>query len=274
MCGTEQRSMRYLTEIAAVLQGSSEAEEYDPTGATPADLSNVLLWLEASTSTVTNAANGSGGAMVDGQTVGRWIRPGDSPTSPAFPYATQTVGADKPVLNTVQGKYWLESDVGDHADLSSDVVLSGDFVLWAVVRLVTPDIGEELDILRDSTGSARIYIQVVGAEEVNLVVVNDSGNTVLANIFGYDDDLLVRIRRVSGTVHLLVSGFAEANAGSLAGTLTCDMVASGTLDNGIGAIVISTNAVYAASPPSFIDGASGYFATSTANVESAWGVSI
>jgi hypothetical protein len=245
-------------------------------GTTPADLSNVVLWLEAAAGTVRNAADGTGGTMSDGETVGRFIRPGDSLTSPAFPYATQATAGDKPPLEIASSKYWVKGGSSDFLSLSPSDALAGDFVLWAVVKRTT---ATDLVLMANNSATAS-SVPLDSGNHAGLVADTGDASSVIADAAGTS---LVRWRRSGSNSYFAATGIAEQ---LLSGTLGTGAITPDTLlalpgdgyfsasTAAIGAILISTNAGHAAAPPSYIDGPTGYFKTSTANVAAAWGVSL
>lgn len=257
-----------LTGLSSIAGGSAAPS--------PATLPAVALWLRGGADWMRAAADGTGSAPSTTDPIGRWVRPGDSLTSPAFRYATQATAGDRPTVTIATGVHTLNAASGDDIDLSSDVSLAGDFVMWVVLTT------DRSNFFLWAGGAATNGFFRVAASG-RITASPDSGSpqptTAVDKLVATSTRTLVRMRRVSDNLYVATSGYAEVDLGAMAGTLTVNRLLSAggftsTVVASIGEILISTDATTAATPPAAIDGAGGYFDTNAYLGTPAWGVSI
>lgn len=246
-------------------------------GSDPTGLTSVALWLRAMSTTVRNAADGTGAAMSDGQAVGRWIQPSDTLASPTHVYGSEPT--NKPTLEIAGGKYWVHGDDQLRLVLSSAVSLTGDFVMWAVVKRAN---ATQLQLLGGPGNGEDIFGSFIVDAGQTIAVQDDLGNSAAGSFTGTNGAGLQRFRRVSGAVFFAATGEAEISLGTLAGTITIDTLLAITLAatwtdsaDALGELLICTDSATAASPPASLDtGGSSYFAANAYLGSAAWGVSL
>lgn len=246
------------------------------TGTDPTSLSNVALWLRAMSGTVFRQNSGAG---VDGQDVGYWLWPGDSLPTPANLYAAQP-GAGPPALEIASSKYLVHGGDGLSMGIQpAPVVLSGDFVLWAVVKRVAD---QTLVVASGPDDGEGDFASIVIFDSNLIQVIQNDSLPSQAGFTGTPGTLLVRIRRVGTTVYCAASGMAEVTLDTaLSGTITLDTLlalpGAGTWSvatTAIGEVLICTNAGTAAAPPAGLDSAGGYFDSNGYLGSAAWGVGL
>ena len=247
-------------------------------------LSNIELWLRGTpTSMSTSVVADTQTIPTNGQTLGGWLYPGDAfgGENPGHLYAEQATSGDRPSVTVATGVYTVNAASGDDLDIKDEgsdasVSLTGDFVMWVVLKT------DRSSYFLWAGGNATTGFFRV-ASNGRITFSPDSGSpqvtTAADKLVATSTRTLVRVRRVSNTVYVATSGYAEVNLGTSSGTVTIDRLLSAggltsTVVADIGEILISTSASAAASPPASIDGANGWFKTGRYGSEPAWNLQI
>lgn len=244
---------------------------------TPAQiLANTSLWLRGNSIAFSTAAasQGSQSPPNSGNTVRTWISPIDTWVSPALRYAEQPTAGTRPTCTIASAIYTANAASGKYFAPSSTLSLTGDFVLWAVIKT---DRSAVFHVCGAAGTPASINIDTVGRIFFN----QDAGSNSFSSTgaVATSTRTLIRVRRVSNTVYFAASGYAETSPGTNSGTYTLNRILSGAgattaVVAEIGEILVSTNTTDATSPPSAIDGSTGWFKTGQYGSDTAWGLSI
>jgi hypothetical protein len=202
--------------LVVSLDGEYQSEFYDTTTAiNTTTVPTLALYLARTGDYYTDAGTTPAGY---GDSVYRW-----DTAAPGLPRADQASASERPVRRSLGIEL---VDATTEMDLSASVTLTGDFTIYVTGYVASGTskwfplghAGDNSAILFSYGGTNYVF---AGASSVDV-----SWATI--GITPSSQQLAARIRRTSNTVYLKVTGAAEVNLGTLAGTMTLSRVGNWT----------------------------------------------